>query len=161
MKKTRRRQFLSMLGLGSIGIGATGLSPKAAQAHHTETHFDDASPHKLVYQLNQADEHYIESVLFSCGEMLRKYNDDIELVVTVIGPGIHLLAVNPQRPIKAIHKQRVQSLIDYGVRFEACGNTLKGLQWTDIDIIDDAVIVPIGYDSIMQRQEQGFSYIAM
>lgn len=171
MKTTRRRQFLSMLGLGSfslgsfglasIGVSSTGLVAKDAHAHHTDTHFEEATSHKLVYQLNKADHDYIEHVLFSCGEMLRKYGDDIELVVSTFGPGLNLLARHPKRPISQVHKQRVQSLMQYGVRFQACGNTMKGLHWSEKDIIDDAVIVPIGIDGIMQLQEQGFSYIAI
>lgn len=161
MKKTKRRQFLSMLGLSGITLGSTGLGMKKAHAHHTDTHFEDKSSHQLVYQLNKADHEYIESVLFSCGEMLRKYGDDIELVITAFGPGIHVLGKKPGRPIPAIHQQRVQSLMQYGVRFQACGNTMKSLNWTEKDIIDGAQIVPIGADGIMQLQEQGFSYISI
>jgi len=161
MKMTKRRQFLSLLG---IGLGGAGLTLNKAHAHHTETHFDDKydkSAHKLVYQCNKADADYIESVLFSCGEMLRKYGDDIELVIAAFGPGLNLLARHPNRPISSVHKQRVKSLFDYGVRLQACGNTMKSLQWTEKDIIAGAVIVPIGIDGIMQLQEQGFSYISL
>ncbi len=158
---TKRRRFLSMLGLGSISLGGVGMTVKSANAQHTDTHFDNESAHKLVYQLNKADDAYIASVLFSCGEMLRKYGDEIELVVAAFGPGIHLLAKQPKRPISKVHQQRVQSLIEYGVRFQACGNTMKSLHWVDKDIIDNAQIVPIGIDGIMQLQEQGFSYISI
>ena len=156
MKKTKRRQFLAMLGLGSTSLVVT-----QAQAHHTDTHFEDKSAHQLVYQLNKADHDYIESILFSCGEMLRKYGDDIELVISAFGPGLHLLAVQPKRPVSAIHQQRVQSLMEYGVRFQACGNTMKSLNWLEEDIVDGAEIVPVGIDGIMQLQEQGFSYISL
>lgn len=161
MKKTKRRQFLSMLGLSGLTFGMTGLASKTAQAHHTDTHFEDESAHKLVYQLNKANHDYIESILFSCGEMLRKYGDDIELVVAAFGPGLHLLGKQPGRPISEIHRQRVQSLMQYGVRFQACGNTMKSLKWTEKDIIEGAQFVPIGIDGIMQLQEQGFSYISI
>ena len=159
MKKTKRRQFLTMFGLSGITFAVTGLASK--KAHDTDTHFEDRSAHQLVYQLNKADHDYIESVLFSCAEMLRKYGDDIELVVAAFGSGIHLLAKQPGRPISTIHKQRVQSLMEYGVRFQACGNTMKGLNWTEKDIIEGPQIVPIGIDGIMQLQEQGFSYISI
>ncbi|MCW8853034.1 MAG: hypothetical protein OQK44_10250, partial [Gammaproteobacteria bacterium] len=75
MKISKRRQFLSLLGLGGLGLG--GVSAKV-QAHHTDTHFDDTSKHRLVYQCNKADTEYIDHILFSCGEMLRKHGDDIE-----------------------------------------------------------------------------------
>ncbi|MBE9568883.1 MAG: DsrE family protein [Proteobacteria bacterium] len=160
MKLTKRRQFLSMLGLGSISLGA-GLSPKAAQAHHTDTHFENESTHKLVYQCNKADHEYIEHLLFSCGEMLRKYGDDIELVIAAYGPGLNLLAKRPKRGISKEHQQRARSLAEYGVRLQACGNTMKSMRWEEKDIFDQAVIVPIGVDGIMLLQEKGFSYIAM
>ena len=156
MKNTKRRQFLAMLGLGS-----TGLIANKVQAHHTDTHFEDKSTHQLVYQLNKADHDYIESILFSCGEMLRKYGDDIELVIAAFGPGLHLLGTHPQRPISALHQQRVQSLMQYGVRFQACGNTMKSLNWVEKDIIEGADIVPVGIDGIMLLQEKGFSYISI
>ena len=161
MKKSKRRQFLSMLSLGSITLAGTGLTSNKAHAHHTETHFDDKSLHRLVYQCNKADHDYIEQLLFSCGEMLRKYGDDIELVVAAFGPGLNLLAKRPKRSISAIHQQRAASLADYGVRFQACGNTMKSMNWLDKDLLDHAQVVPIGVDGIMLLQEQGFSYISL
>jgi intracellular sulfur oxidation DsrE/DsrF family protein len=92
---------------------------------------------------------------------LRKYGDDIELVVAAFGPGLNLLAINPARPISPLHQERVKSLMAYGVRFQACGNTMKSMGWQEIDLIDGPEIVPIGVDSIMQLQEQGFSYISI
>lgn len=131
----------------------------SVMAHHTETHFEDSSPHQVVYQLNKADTDYIDHVLFSAGELLRKYGDDIEIVITAIGPGIHLLAKHPGRPIKPFHKQQVSSLATYGVKFHACGNTMKSLGWEEDDLIEEATMVPIGAEDIMLLQEQGFSYL--
>jgi intracellular sulfur oxidation DsrE/DsrF family protein len=92
--------------------------------------------------------------------MLRKYGDDIELVVTVIGPGIHLVGKQPEKPIPKIHRQRASSLAAYGVAFHACGNTMKSLSWTESDLMDYAEVVPIGAVDLMELQEQGFSYIS-
>ncbi len=150
-----RRAFLQAAGLLGAGMVATRV-----QAHHTDTHFEDSSPHKLVYQLNKADSEYIGSILFSCGEMLRKYGDDIELVVTTIGPGINLLGKNPGRPIAQEHQDRASSLATYGVAFHICGNTMKALKWTEKDVVEYASIVPIGAVDLMELQEQGFSYIS-
>ena len=161
MKKTKRRQFLSMLGLSGLTLGGTGLTFNKAHAHHADSHFEDKSAHQLIYQLNKANHDYIESILFSCGEMLRKYGDDIELVITAFGPGLHLLAKRPKRTISHVHQQRVQSLIEYGVRFQACGNTMKSMNWLEKDLLEQAQIVPIGVDGIMKLQEQGFSYISL
>ncbi len=154
--KGGRRGFLRWAAAagGALGLG------RLARAHHTETHFGETTAHKLVYQLNKADPAYIGSILFSVGEMLRKYGDDIELVVTVIGPGLHLLAKKPGRPIPPELRQRAASLAQYGVAFHACGNTLKALGWTADDLVDFAQVVPIGADDLMRLQERGFAYIS-
>jgi len=156
MQPTKRRQFL-----GLIGLSGFGLAIRPAHAHHTDTHFDDKSAHQLVYQCNRADHDYLDGLLFSCGEMLRKYGDDIELVIAAYGPGLNLLAKQPSRAITEEQKDRVESLSQYGVRFQACGNTMKTMKWKKEDIFDEAEIVPIGIDGIMLLQEKGFSYISM
>lgn len=140
-------------------LGAT-MAAKAVHAHHTETHFEDSSTHKLVYQCNSADHEYLNHILFSCGEMLRKYGDDIELVVAAFGPGIHLLGKSPGRGVSRSQQQRAGSLSDYGIAFHACGNTMKSLGWTEDDLLDFARVVPIGVDDIMQLQEKGFAYLS-
>jgi len=161
MKITKRRQFLSLMGLGGVSLGSLGLGAMSkAQAHHTETHFEEKSAHRLVYQCNKADLDYIDQILFSCGEMLRKYGDDIELVVTTLGPGVNLLAEHPRRLIRQEQQQRVKSLAAYGVRFQVCGNTMKSMDWTDKDLLAVAEVIPVGVDGIMQLQEQGFSYFS-
>jgi len=99
-------------------------------------------------------------VLFSVGALLRKYGDDIHLVVTAIGPGIHILAKRPLRAVPELVRQRVASLAAYGVSFHACGNTMKSLDWSKEDMLDFAEIVEIGADDLMTLQEQGYSYIS-
>ncbi len=150
-----RRTLLKATGLlgGLFTLGA-------ARAHHTESHFEDASAHRIVYQCNQADPEYLQSVLFSAGELLRKYGDDVEIVIAAFGPGLHLLGKRPQRPVPPELQQRAGSLADYGVAFHACGNTMKSLHWTEQDLLPFAKIVPIGVDDIMLLQEQGFAYMS-
>jgi intracellular sulfur oxidation DsrE/DsrF family protein len=150
-----RRTLLKATGLlgGLFTLGA-------ARAHHTESHLEDASAHRIVYQCNHADPEYLQSVLFSVGELLRKYGDDVEIVVAAFGPGLHLLGKLPQRPVPSELQQRAGSLADYGVAFHACGNTMKSLRWTEQDLLPFAKVVPIGVDDIMLLQEQGFAYMS-
>jgi hypothetical protein len=131
-----------------------------AQAHHTDTHFADRSEHQIVYQCNKADPTYLSHILFSVGELIRKYGDDVEIIVACFGPGIHLLGRHPIRPIPLELQQRAASLSDYGVAFHACKNTMDSLNWTEKDMVDYAKIVPIGVEDIMLLQEKGFSYVS-
>lgn len=116
--------------------------------------------HKIVYQLNKADEEYIGSILFSAGAMLRQYGDDIHIVISLIGPGVHLAAKFPERPIPEELQQRASSLAQYGVEFHACGNTLKSLDWADDNMEDYVTVVEVGAADLMELQEQGYAYIS-
>jgi len=152
---SRRRLFTRLLA----GAGAFGLLG-VARAQTVDRSLLGEAAHKVVYQLNKADQAYIDSILFSAGELLRKYSDDVRIVITVIGPGLHLLGRNPERPISKLARQRAESLAMYGVEFHACGNTMKSLGWTEDDLEDYATVVEIGADDLMILQEQGFAYIS-
>lgn len=147
------------LALKSIGLLGGLVAARQVQAHHTESHFEDSSAHRIVYQCNKADPEYLQAILFSVGELIRKYGDDVEIVVGVFGPGLHLIGKHPQRPIPHTLQQRASSLASYGVAFHACGNTMDALQWTEKDLLPFAKVVPIGADDIMLLQEQGFAYL--
>ena len=154
--RTPRRRLPGRL---AATIGLVVLAASAASEPVDRDLLGDPE-HKVVYQFNKADPRYMENVLFSVGEMLRKYGDNIHLVVTAIGPGVHLLARSPERPVPKILRQRASSLAMYGVEFHVCGNTLTSLGWTENDIEDFATIVKIGAEDLMLLQEQGYSYIS-
>ena len=153
---TPQRHFLHWLSILTCLLTVSHNT----QAEPRDADFFGEPEHKLVYQLNKADPDYIEHILFSVGAMLRKYSDNIHLVVVAIGPGIHTLAKKPQRPVAELARQRIESLAAYGVSFHACGNTMKSLDWNEEDLLDFAEVVEIGADDLMLLQEQGYSYIS-
>jgi len=114
----------------------------------------------VVYQLNKADNEYQEHILFSAGAMLRKYGDNVHIVIVAIGPGIHLLGKKPLRPVTEMARQRVESLAHYGVEFHACGNTMKSLGWTEDDLLPFVKRVEVGAADLMELQEEGYAYIS-
>ena len=154
INKARRRLVQWMSATGGL------FALNEAQAHHTDTHFEDKSEHQIVYQCNKADADYLSHVLFSVGELIRKYGDNVEVVVACFGQGIHLLGDPPARPIPEETRQRASSLAAYGVAFHACGNTMESLGWTGENLVDYAKVVPIGVEDIMLLQEKGFSYFS-
>ena len=156
-----------LMGKLLVGGSAIALSGKTLAATETEAESADdlrfpgeEAKHNVIYQFNKADQDYHKSVLFSVGAMLRKYGDDIHIVVTCIGPGLHILAKNPSRPVSEETKQRVSSLSQYGVEFHACGNTMKSLKWTKKDMLDFVDIVEVGAADLMEYQEKKYSYIS-
>lgn len=120
----------------------------------------DPTDHNVVFQFNKATQDYHNAVLFAVGEMVRKYGDNITIVVTAFGPGIHILAKDPVRPVSEHIKQKVKSLVDYGVKFHACGNTMQSLGWTQKDMRPFAEVVKVGAADIMELQEKGYSYLS-
>ena len=86
--------------------------------------------------------------------------DDIHIVISLIGPGVHLAAKFPERPIPEELQQRASSLAQYGVEFHACGNTLKSLDWANDNMADYVTVVEVGAADLMELQEQGYAYIS-
>jgi intracellular sulfur oxidation DsrE/DsrF family protein len=120
----------------------------------------DAPENFVVYQFNKADAEYQQHVIFSVGAMLRKYGDNIKIVVTAFGPGIHILLKKPQRPVAPEIREKIASLSHYGVGFHACGNTLTSLGLTDKDILPFATYVEVGAADLMELQQKGYSYLS-
>ena len=156
------RRLLSPLALALLLLGAIAVpTVHAAEDDAGDLRFPgDPASHRVVYQLNHADVDYMEHVLFSVGAMLRKYDTDIEIVVVAFGPGIHILGKRPERPVPKLLQQRVSSLSQYGVKFIACGNTMKSLSWGEDDIVPFAEIVEVGASALMEYQEKGYAYIS-
>lgn len=162
-KTTSRRSLMGGLsGLAAMGAmlnsdAATRTGPQIS----TPIGEPDGSANKIVYQLNKASAEYQEDIFNSISAMLSKYVDDISIVVAVWGPGIHLLAKNPKRPVSKLFQQRVRSMAEsYGVKFIACNNTMKTVGWTKADMLDFAQIEDFGAATVMRLQQQGYAYLA-
>ena len=79
-----RRQLL-----GAVAAAATAGAALPVRAA-TGPASTDGPPHKVVYQINRHEPEYQEAILNSISAMLKKYVDDVSIVVVVWGPGIHL-----------------------------------------------------------------------
>jgi intracellular sulfur oxidation DsrE/DsrF family protein len=154
-----RRRLLGGL-LAAAGVMALG-SARASEDDDEELRFPGDEPdHKVVYQFNKAELGYQDHVIFSVGEMVRKYGDNVKVVVVAFAEGLHILGKNPGREVKEEIRQRISSLSQYGVEFVACGNTMKGLGWTEEDLVPFAKRVEVGGAHLMELQEQGYAYIS-
>jgi uncharacterized protein len=160
---TRRRWLSAWPTLGGLALGSLARSaPAAAAASPAPPRLPGDPPeHHLVYQLNQAEPDHIEHILGSVGAMIGKYEDNVAITVVAFGPGIHLLAKHPKRPVPPALRERAASQAkNYGVRFVACGNTMKPYGWTPADIVDFADVEEVGVAVLMELQEQGWAYVA-
>ncbi len=162
-----RRRLLGRLAAFGGGVmlaaeaRAQSTPPAQPAAQDKALRFPGDPPENfVVYQFNKGDAGYHQHVIFSVGAMLRKYDDNIKIVVTAFGPGIHILLKKPGRPVSTEIREKVASLSQYGVEFHACGNTLTALGLTDKDILPFAKYVEVGAADIMELQQKHYAYLS-
>ena len=167
-----RRRWLSRWPLwgvawgASLGATAAGANAASAAASPSRVANEERMPgdpleHRIVYQLNQAEAEHVEHILGSVGAMIGKYAHNVAIVVVAFGPGIHLLARQPKRPVPVALRERAAAQArDYKVRFVACGNTMTTLGCTAADMLPFANVEEVGAAVLMELQEQGFADLA-
>ena len=116
-------------------------------------------PLRVVYQCSEPGPGAYSQLLFSVDQLQQKYEEKIHIVVTCLGPGIHLLAKNPKREVPPGALDKLEYLSLAGVEFHACGNTMDALGWTANDMHEFVTVVPIGADDLMLLQLQGYAYL--
>lgn len=155
--------FLTSALISSVSVHAAEEPAEVIQNDEVEDELKfpgEESNNKLVYQFNKSDESYQLAVLNTIRNMLRKYGDDIKIVVSVMGPGIHILLKEPGVPVIPAIRDQVESLAFYGVEFHACGNTLITLHKEEKDVVDFATTIEAGVADLMELQQQGYAYIS-
>ncbi len=93
-----------------FGFATSSMAEKAFAEHKVVLQISDPNPFKQKLVLNVAH------------NILKYYGPDlVDIEVVAFGPGLRLLFKNN------VHKTRIQSLVDSGVRFSACSNTIKSM----------------------------------
>jgi len=118
--------------------------------------------HNVVLQVNDNDPARMNLVLNNAANLNAYYQDKgepIEIEIVAYGPGLMML-----RADKSPVKERVLSFSDNfdNVTFNACGNThakMSKKAGKEIELVSNAVMVPAGVVHIMERQEEGWSYV--
>ena len=159
---SRRHLIGSLAGLAAASTAMDASAVSAAQGQAPGTAMDaGGTRNKIIYQINKADPEYQGDILNSVSAMLTKFVDDISIVVVVWGPGIHLLAKKPRRPVSKLFQQRVKSMAEsYGVKFIACENTMKTVGWGAADMQDFIEVEDFGAAAVMRLQQQGYAYLS-
>ena len=95
------------------------LSFGALSAQAAEPSF---ATHKIVLQISDPNPFKQTLVLNVANNLIKHYGqDDVAIEIVAFGPGLRLLyAENTNKP-------RIESLVDRGVRFSACSNTIRNM----------------------------------
>jgi uncharacterized protein len=78
---------------------------------------------------------------------------DIEVEIVVWGPGINMIKM--ESPVG----NRVEELVEKGIKVVACETTMHDLKLTDQDMLPKIGYVPGGVIELMQKQQQGWAYV--
>ena len=140
-----RSPFLIILLLiGAIAVKAQNTKASSKQSKKT---------HKIVFQLSNGDPEVHKGLMRQLGHILEEaHKTKIEIVCH--GPGMDMLV----REKTAVH-EKIQDFTKKGVVFFACENTMKQKNIEREAVVAEAGYVKAGIIYIVERQDQGWSYI--
>ncbi|MDA8261096.1 MAG: DsrE family protein [Betaproteobacteria bacterium] len=126
------------------------LAPAAAPAADSAP--AAGAPQRAVFQVNEDDSRKWNTVLANINNVQEELGK-VEITVVAIGPGLGMLKAD------ALAANQVLDAMAAGVRFVACGNTMKSLNLGKDDMIDGIAYAKAGYVEVMRLQQQGYAYI--
>jgi intracellular sulfur oxidation DsrE/DsrF family protein len=118
--------------------------------------------HRLLLQVNSNDPAVMNLALNNAMNVAQYYKEtgeNVKIEVVTFGPGLHMLR-DDTSPVKA--RIETMSLSNPEISFKACGNTQANMHKAenkDIPIIREAEVVKSGIIRIMEREEQGWTYV--
>jgi intracellular sulfur oxidation DsrE/DsrF family protein len=154
MKKITAHARLKAVSLASALLLALSSAALAQPAPLPDKPFAE---HRLALQLSDNDPKKEGLVISIANNLLKAYDPDkIAIEVVTFGPGVDLL--RPENP----NRQRVESLIAQGVKFDVCLNTVDSIERETgkrPDIIPLAIPVQVGVAQILSLTENGFTLV--
>jgi intracellular sulfur oxidation DsrE/DsrF family protein len=159
MKKfaAQPRRKVSALACAAIAALMLAATPAAVHAQPAPLPDKPFAEHRLAIQLSDNDPKKEGLVISIANNLLKAYDPDkIAIEVVTFGPGIDLL--RPENP----NRQRVESLIAQGVKFDVCLNTVDSIERETGKrpaIIPLAIPVQVGVGQILSLTENGFTLL--
>jgi uncharacterized protein len=154
-KENTMRSFIAALAVAfAVGLAMTSTNHAA----------EGSKPHRVVIQVDQNDPDVMNLVLNNASNVVEYYRErreDVEVEIVAYGPGLHMLR-DDTSPVKDRIRQLARESSPAKVTFAACNNTKQAMEKREgraITIIPQATIVPSGVVELMERQEQGWSYV--
>ncbi len=125
-----------------------------------ETRFADPEPsiiepRQIVFSVTEDSSHAIDHILSVANNVLKFYGpENVEMEIVAYSKGIRLLLNRDHSTMI-----RVDALMQYGVTFIACGNTMKTKNIRKDQLIKGSEIVTAGVVELLERVQEGWLYI--
>ncbi|MHC5201947.1 DsrE family protein [Myroides sp. LJL119] len=110
--------------------------------------------HKVVFQFNSDSVIEQNALLTYVNNVKKHWDKDVTIHVVVHGPGIGMVQKS-----KTMVAEPLRIAMGKGIKFFACNNTLLARKVDKEDIEEDVSFVSSGLVEIIEKQEQGWSYI--
>ena len=133
--------LVAALALAVLVAAAPALAAPAAQ-NRVVMQVSDNDPAKWNLALNNARN--LQADLGS---------NNVEIEIVAYGPGIGMLKAD------SVVGNRVGDALGSGVKFGACENTMRSQKLEKADMLKGIDFVAAGVVEIMQKQQQGWSYL--
>ncbi|SEO79110.1 Intracellular sulfur oxidation protein, DsrE/DsrF family [Halogranum amylolyticum] len=170
MSRSRRR-FLELAGVGTglVVAGCTGSTDGSTETatspttdattqrpEETETNTPESEPTMSTVFHFASDVDEQNHAVANVANLLADESTDVENVVLVAnGRGIELLTESGSEEV-----DRVRELLDEGVSFRACENSMKALDVDESELIDGVETVPAGVGELTKLQvRDDYAYI--
>lgn len=114
---------------------------------------DEKKTHRIIFQLTSPDTTAHRALTKQLNNVLAHW-PTAQIEVVVHNKGIGMLLKD-----KTNLQTEITDLKMKGVQFSACENTLKQQKLEKSQIVAESGFVPVGLAEIVERQEQGWSYI--
>lgn len=113
------------------------------------------NPRQIVFCITGGDDESINHVLSSANNVLKFYGpENVEMEIVAYYHGIRAL-LKSEKEIAV----RVKALMQYDVKFIACGNTMETKKIKPSQLIEGSEIVTAGIVEMLERVKSGWIYI--
>ena len=154
------RSFSRLLAITAL---MSMLVTSASFAGNAKATKSVAKTHRVAIQVDQNDPAVMNLALNNAKNILEYYQTKGELVevnIVTYGPGLHML--RDTSPVQDRIKQLKNLAFPSKILFSACNNTKQAMEKREgqsIAILPEASLVPSGVVTLMELQEEGWSYV--
>ena len=152
-----RRSILRAIGNAAIAALMVTMTSSVARAQPAPLPDKPFAEHRIVLQLSDNDARKQSLVVSVAYNLLKLYGPDkVAIEVVAFGPGIDLM--HPHNP----NRQRIESLVAQGVRFDVCLNTVNTIERKTgkrPEFIAAATPVQVGVGQILALTENGYTLV--
>lgn len=115
----------------------------------------ESKDHKIVFQFTNANDTLQQKAFVKQLENITEHWPNAKYEVVLYNQGLELVMKNNTK-----YQSRLQALKSKGVKFVVCENTLKNRKISK-DVFPEILVeyTPAGIAEIVEKQEQGWSYI--